>query len=80
MPLHPRLHKNRAIIRTRQQQSAVKAVIAGELKLDGLKEFIHHLYAVARQLSHPDSFMPPRAEPVPLKRQMPRQRALRGWS
>ena len=80
MPLHPGLHKNRAIIRTRQQQSAGKAVIAGELSLDGIKEFIHHLYAVARQLSHPDSFTPPRAEPVPLMLQMPRQQVLRGWS
>jgi len=59
MPLHPGLHKNRAIIRTRQQQSAGKAVIAGEFSLDGIKEFIPHLYAVAQQLSHPDSFMPP---------------------
>ena len=49
MPLHPGLHKNRAIIRTRQQQSAGKAVIAGELTLDGLKELIHHLYAMAQR-------------------------------
>ena len=44
--------------------------------LDGLKELIHHLYAMAQRWSHPDSFMPPRAEPVPLMLQMPRQEVL----
>jgi len=33
----------------RQQRPAGKAVIAGELTLDGVKELIHHLYAMARQ-------------------------------
>ena len=80
MPLHLGLHKNRAINRMRQQRSAGKAVIGGELTLDGVKELIHHLYAMAQRRSHPDSFMPPRAELVPLMLQMPRQQVLRGWS
>ena len=64
----------------RQQRSAGPAVIAGELTLDGVKGLIHPLYAEGRQGSHPDSFMPPRAEPVPLMLQMPRQQVHRGWS